>query len=466
MFLNYHFITFALTKKLKYTNMKKIYSLLAAVLFTSAAFAQAPGTLNMPANKQVTKARTFDRSALKVNKNNAANKGAAAGNSGWFNYGTAVESLLSATSELNANYLFPDSMGYGEFGAGNFSGIWIHHLAEVADFRSIAYSTDPATNWVANGTPFTVDSMSIFYAYTRNHPNPNIVDTLVVTLFDNTTASNVVNSGFLNTSNFPGGADTLTFKRLGYNQATNLVANGTNTATALAGRQVFKILLTIADTAAVLYRDKGFAVPTPFVSSGGKVVVADVQFKPGYTYTLTQQIDATANAFFFTSLEENGASTLFNFFDCNFGSAACDFNASHIVPQDVRYNLASAGTWKGRFIPAMAYTAPYSFEHHLISFKLSEATGIKNNVGQNTFGLTQNMPNPYSNESVVSYNLSKDVNSAVFTVTDVMGRIVSSENVGTTTGSHSVKLGAYAAGVYYYSLNVDGNVTTKKMIVE
>lgn len=57
--------------------MKKIYSLLAAVLFTSAAFAQAPGTLSMPANKQVTKVRTFDRSALKVNKNKAANKAAA-----------------------------------------------------------------------------------------------------------------------------------------------------------------------------------------------------------------------------------------------------------------------------------------------------------------------------------------------------------------------------------------------------
>jgi len=464
LFLNYPFIIFVLTKKINYTHMKKIYSLLAAALFTTAAFAQAPGTLATP-SKQVTKVRTFDRSALKVNKNKAANKGTAAGNAGWFNYGLAYEALTSAPSVLNSNYLFPDSMGYGDFG-GTFAGIWIHHLAEVADFRSIAYAGDATTSWVANGTPFTVDSMSVFYAYTRNHPNPNIVDTLVITLFDNTTANNVAGSGFLNASGFPGGADTLSFKRLGYRQSNNLVANATNTVNAPVGQYKFKVPLTIADTAIASYRDKGFAVPSPFLSSGGKVVVADVQFIPGYTYTLTQQIDATANAFFFASLEENGASTLFNFFDCNFGSAACDYNSSQIVPQDVRYNMASAGTWKGRFIPAMAYTAPYAFEHHLISFKLSEATGIKNNVAQNTFGLTQNMPNPYSKESVVSYNLAKDVNSAVFTVTDVMGRVVSSENVGTTTGSHSVKLGAYAAGVYYYSLNVDGNVTTKKMIVE
>ena len=80
--------------------------------------------------------------------------------------------------------------------------------------------------------------------------------------------------------------------------------------------------------------------------------------------------------------------------------------------------------------------------------------------------LSQNMPNPFTKESVVRYTLAKDVNSALFTVTDIMGRVVTSEKVATTTGTHAVKLAAYAAGVYYYSLNVDGVVTTKKMIVE
>lgn len=443
--------------------MKKIYSLLATVFITSAVVAQAPGTLTFP-NKQVTTTRTFDRSTLKTNKTNALSK-TTTGNAGWFNYGTAVEALLGVTSDLNSNYLFPDSMAYGEFGAGNFASVWVHHLAEVNDFKSVVYASDPTTSWVTPSTAFKVDSMSIMYAYTRNHPNPAIVDTLVVTIFDNSTANNLVTSGFLNGSGFPGGADTLSFKRLGYRQPANLIANATNTANVPAGQYKFKVPLTIVDTAAVNYRQKDFALPMPFSSMGSNLVVADVQFIPGYTYTLTQQIDATANTFFFTSLEENGAGTLFNFFDCNYGSAACDYNASHILPQDVRYNMAA--TWNGRFIPAMAYTAPFAFEHHMIFFHLTDdlSTGVKN-VGQNTFGLTQNMPNPFSKESTVKFNLTKDVNSAVFTVTDIMGRVVTSENVGTTTGTHSVKLGAYAAGVYYYSLNIDGNVTTKKMIVE
>jgi CRISPR/Cas system-associated protein endoribonuclease Cas2 len=122
-------------------------------------------------------------------------------------------------------------------------------------------------------------------------------------------------------------------------------------------------------------------------------VVADIQFIPGYTYTASQQIDATANAFFFTSLEENGGSTLFNFFDCNYGSAACDYSSSQIVPQDVRYNLATAGTWKGSFIPAMIYTAPYAFEHHLISFHLTDTTAIPCQVNSQ-FSIVADTLNP------------------------------------------------------------------------
>ena len=308
--------------------------------------------------------------------------------------------------------------------------------------------------------------MSIFYAYTRTTAS-NIVDTLIVTVYDNGTASNMGTGGYLNSNGYPGGADTLSTKRLGYNKNTNLVANNTNTAVVPTGQYKFKILLTDADTAATSYRDKDFKLPIPYSGVGNKLVAADVQFIPGYSYAMGDHIDYTKNAFFFTSLEEQGAGTVFTFFDCNFGSTACDYSSSFIVPQDVRYNVNASG-YNGRFIPAMAYTPPYGFEHHLISFHLTDdlTTGINNAAAQNSFELSQNMPNPYTKESVVNYYLTKDVSSALFTVTDVTGRIVSTEKVGTSTGSHSVKLGSYAAGVYYYSLNVDGNVTTKKMIVE
>jgi hypothetical protein len=207
----------------------------------------------------------------------------------------------------------------------------------------------------------------------------------------------------------------------------------------------------------------------PFNSVGGKLVIGNVTFKPGYTYTLTQQIDATANTFFFTSYEENGdaggAGTFMHYLDCNFGSSACDYSESYILPQDVRYNMA--GSWNYRFIPTLAYGITYGFEHHLISFHLNNAIaqGITE-IEKDGSALGQNVPNPFNGESTVTYQLANNANVATLTVTDVMGRVVSSEKVATTSGLHSVKLGSYAAGVYYYTLNVDGKTSTKKMIAQ
>ncbi len=124
-----------------------------------------------------------------------------------------------------------------------------------------------------------------------------------------------------------------------------------------------------------------------------------------------------------------------------------------------RYGLAGA-------FPGMRIRLASAF---MIDFSIhtsTTVTSVKNIENSNGITLGQNMPNPFTNGSTVNYQLAKDVTSAVFTVTDIMGRVISSEKVETTTGIHSVKLGAYAAGVYYYSLNIDGIVKSKKMIVE
>ena len=101
-----------------------------------------------------------------------------------------------------------------------------------------------------------------------------------------------------------------------------------------------------------------------------------------------------------------------------------------------------------------------------VAVSYTNSTVSVNELDKKGFILGQNTPNPYKGESKVSYMLSKNVSSAVFTITDVMGRVISSENVNTNQGTHSVKLGALTSGIYYYTLNVDGNTTTNKMIVE
>lgn len=439
--------------------MKKIYSLLIALVITTLSFSQGQlNTVNF-VNKVPSKKMTFDFGKFKSNKN----KKTAAVMSGWFNYGVATDDYINmGIAELNSNYLFPDSLGYGEFGVGNFAPCWIHHIADVVDPKGVPFIIDPSTDFITTPAPkpYFLDSMSLVYGYTRNHPDVNIVDTLIVTVFNNNTVSNLPGASFTGATAANYGTDTISFKLVKYTQATNVVN--------AVGKYRFKILLTVDDTAAAVYREKIFSLPAPFSTAANKLLVSDVQFKPGYTYTIGTHIDYDANAFFFTSYEEKGGGatggTFPTFYDCNASSPACDWNASYILTQDVRYNMA--GGWNGYFIPSYAYGVGYGFEHHLISYKLNAGSVSVDELEKTSIALGQNIPNPFTKESTVKYNLAKDASSAVFTVTDVMGRIISSEKVGTTFGNHSVKLGAYAAGLYYYSLNVDGNISTKKMIVE
>lgn len=140
-------------------------------------------------------------------------------------------------------------------------------------------------------------------------------------------------------------------------------------------------------------------------------------------------------------------------------------NMSYILPTDVRYNL-SPDNWKGFFIPTYVYTTPFRYETHDIGFNLTcTSVGVKELV-KDGFALNQNQPNPFTKESSITYQLTKDANTVLFNITDVTGRIISSKKVSANQGSHSIKLGAYASGLYYYLLVVDGKSITKKMIVQ
>ena len=78
----------------------------------------------------------------------------------------------------------------------------------------------------------------------------------------------------------------------------------------------------------------------------------------------------------------------------------------------------------------------------------------------------QNIPNPFNSGSSISYELINEAKYVVLTITDVMGRIISSEQTAHAKGIHTINIKQFSAGLYYYSLNVDGKVITKKMIAQ
>jgi hypothetical protein len=76
-------------------------------------------------------------------------------------------------------------------------------------------------------------------------------------------------------------------------------------------------------------------------------------------------------------------------------------------------------------------------------------------------------PNPANDQFTVQYNLINDGNVSLV-VTDIAGKVVVNENYGNqTSGNYSKVLSAdgLSNGVYFYTLNVDGQSITRKLTV-
>ena len=76
-------------------------------------------------------------------------------------------------------------------------------------------------------------------------------------------------------------------------------------------------------------------------------------------------------------------------------------------------------------------------------------------------------PNPTSDLTTIKYSLQKSA-QVTFELIDITGKtIISSLEGNKTEGSHLIELNTneLKAGVYFYSINVNGNKLTKKMTI-
>lgn len=445
--------------------MKKPVLILFLLALAINISAQQSGALLNAVNQTPYHQPQFDATKFLSNKGQM-NKQRGLVDEFWLNYGISIDQVngggpgLPGPATLTSNYLFPDSLGYGEFGVGNFAPIWIHHLGDVLDVKSAVFNQINNVTWDAT-TTYSVDSMSILYSYTRTE---NVVDTLIITLLTNNVAANMPGYYFADptfTANYF--TDTLSFRALKYAQPTNSIN--------AAGTFTYKVLLTEDDTAITFFREKQFVVPGTFIVPADKLLGADIQFKPGYSYALGDSINYQHNAFYFTSYEEfgdnGGSGTYPTYLDCDMLSPACDYNCSSIVPHDVRYN--TAGTWNNLFIPSYGYTAPFAFEHHLISYKVTSpplGTTV-NELASATFSMAQNQPNPFTDQTTITYLLKNTSKNVTIEISDMRGVILfeqNQKNISSGKYSLDIKTNNFAPGIYFCKLVVDGETLTSKMV--
>jgi hypothetical protein len=101
------------------------------------------------------------------------------------------------------------------------------------------------------------------------------------------------------------------------------------------------------------------------------------------------------------------------------------------------------------------------------SLRNSGNSRMANNTGSNTQTielssdviLYQNMPNPFNDETVISYFIPDNVNAAKMIFYDETGRVIKEEPVENRgNGSVNLKTSSLAAGVYTYALEVNGKI--------
>jgi hypothetical protein len=87
--------------------------------------------------------------------------------------------------------------------------------------------------------------------------------------------------------------------------------------------------------------------------------------------------------------------------------------------------------------------------------------------GSNGLSLSQNYPNPFATTSVIGYSIPSSGKVTV-TITDLLGQVVAVPVSGQkSAGNHtfSVNSRTLSAGVYYYTLDFNGEKITRKMVI-
>jgi hypothetical protein len=103
----------------------------------------------------------------------------------------------------------------------------------------------------------------------------------------------------------------------------------------------------------------------------------------------------------------------------------------------------------------------------IIFARVESATVAVNNIDKNDVFVSQNYPNPSTNQTFINVVLKK-ASDVTITVTDMLGKTVYSEvKSGLTAGTHTVNFNTanWTSGVYSYTVIASGQKATRQMIV-
>ncbi|MCX6223582.1 MAG: T9SS type A sorting domain-containing protein [Bacteroidia bacterium] len=102
-----------------------------------------------------------------------------------------------------------------------------------------------------------------------------------------------------------------------------------------------------------------------------------------------------------------------------------------------------------------------------LHLKNSAGTSIQDAYRSDSFSLSQNYPNPFTDQTGINYSLDREANVRL-EITDLTGQVVLMKDEGMRpVGSHRLEIQnpGLAPGIYFYTLYARQNRETKKMVI-
>lgn len=120
------------------------------------------------------------------------------------------------------------------------------------------------------------------------------------------------------------------------------------------------------------------------------------------------------------------------------------------------------------FVPGIGnFPLPFNYADYSITIN-SDVTTI-DELAQYGLGLKQNAPNPFDDNTMIEFTLNQAV-QVDFNVYNLLGKVVHTEQVNAVSGQNRIELNAgelnMSPGIYLYSLGINGQSVTRKMVVK
>jgi hypothetical protein len=132
------------------------------------------------------------------------------------------------------------------------------------------------------------------------------------------------------------------------------------------------------------------------------------------------------------------------------------FTRTYTVPNDTVYYLTV-------FVNSQDN---YRDNDTLTMKRYTESVGIETLKSIGGFTLYQNIPNPANNGTHIDYSIPEN-GEVVFNLHSVSGQLLYSRTIETASGKQSIELNtsAFAAGIYFYSIEYKGQRLVKRMMI-